>query len=378
MRLFHSFPRPRKHGQRGDQAGARTQDASAELILRSIVRRGFLCTPERLAIHPHPATQNPGKRALIANGKPEYTHIQSRMCFTLCEERELFQRVARGYTPSSADSQPASLAAHTDLFGPFSLAIDVPAARQIGILPATYYSPVDAHGQRYNALGGRPGLHLQIIQKLKELRDLSVVLALVERSLVVQGAQLPTDDMLEALGIDLPYQPEIVERAYRLSLAERRRVFELFNTDRESALSLVGFIDMMFSLFQETDSYFPDGTPLAFYQQREWRLIHHMRQGARWYCLGPQPAFRNPLAQDKREAISELRQAVDDLGGVPRGDEYFSNCWVLEEIDGRPLREFISCCIVPARCVVTTTKTLRAFRCDADVVPAEEFGYVGT
>jgi len=76
----------------------------------------------------------------------------------------------------------------------------------------------------------------------------------------------------------------------RLSVAQRRELFELFNTDREPALSLVGFIDMMLSLFQETDSYF-DHSPLAFYQQREWRLIHHMRESAIWYCLGDSQAF---------------------------------------------------------------------------------------
>ncbi|HLG54459.1 MAG TPA: hypothetical protein VI485_03955 [Vicinamibacterales bacterium] len=307
----------------------------------------------------------------MANGEAEYTHIQSRMCFTLCEERELFQRFARGYVPPSFRGERPPLAAHADLFGAFSLAVDVPAARQIGILPATYYSPVDAQGQRYNALGGSPGLHLQIIQKLKELRDVSVVLAIVERSLTVGGEQLPTDDMLKALDIGLPYQPDIIKKAYQLSVAQRRELFELFNTDREPALSLVGFIDMMLSLFQETDSYF-DGTPLAFYQQREWRLIHHMRQGALWYCLGNQPVFRNPLARARLDAIRELRH---DLGGARRDDEYFSNCWVLEQIDGTPLREFISCFIVPARCLATTKDTVQGFGCHAEVIAAEDFGY---
>lgn len=296
------------------------------------------------------------------------------MCFTLCEERELFQRFARGYVPPSFRSERPPLAAHADLFGSCSLGIDVPAARQIGILPTTYYSPVDAQGKRYRALDGQPGLHLQIIQKLKELRDLSVVLAIIERSLAVGDELLPTDEMLNALGLGLPYQPEIIKKAYNLPVEQRREVFELFNTDREPALSLVGFIEMMLSLFQETDSYI-DGTPLAFYQQREWRLIHHMRKGALWYCLGPQPVFRNPLARSKLAAIRELRQVVDDVGGVRRDDDYFSNCWVLEEIDGIPLRDFISSFIVPVRRLAATTDSVRRFGCRADIVPAEDLGY---
>ena len=106
--------------------------------LRSILSHGFLCAPERLDIHPHPDNSNELKRALVAREEPEYTHIQSRMCFTLCEERELFERFARGYvSPSFAGTRPPP-ASHADLFGAFSLAVDVPAARQIGILPVMY------------------------------------------------------------------------------------------------------------------------------------------------------------------------------------------------------------------------------------------------
>ena len=81
--------------------------------------------------------------------------------------------------------------------------------------------------------------------------------------MVVGGKQFATGEMLKALHIDLPYQPEVIEKAYKLSEAQRREVFELFNTDRETALSLVGFIDMMLSLFQQTDSSLED-SPLAF------------------------------------------------------------------------------------------------------------------
>jgi hypothetical protein len=296
------------------------------------------------------------------------------MCFTLCEERELFERFIRGYVqPSSSDTR--SPEAHADLFGSFALAVDVPAARQIGILPATYYSPVDSRGQRYSALDGRPGLHLQMIQKLKELRDVSIVLAMIERSLTAGDIQLPSGSMLQALHIELLYQPEIVSRVHQLSESQRRHVFDLFNTDREPALDLVGFIDMMLSLYQETDSYLPGGSPMEFYQQREWRLIHHMRQGAVWYCLGTQPHFRNPLAHARFDNIRTLRRLLNGARERGRSDEYFSNCWVLEQVDEVPIREFISCFIVPRRSIAATKQIVSRFGCETDVVAAEEFGY---
>jgi hypothetical protein len=357
---------------------ARDEDTIARLILQSILQYGLMCTPERLAIHPHPNTRNHLKLGLVARGEAEYTHMQSRMCFTLCEERELFEAVSRGYSSPASGKRPR-LASHADLFGPFALAVEVPAARQIGILPATYYSPVDALGRRYDARDGRPGLHVQMIQKLKELRDVSVILAIIERSLGVDGAELPSEAMLKALDIELPYQPAIMAKAYQLTATQRRELFELFNTDRESALGLIGFIDMMLSLFQETDSHVEgDHTPLAFYQQREWRLIHHMRRGARWYCLGRQPDFRDSLARDRSSAIRELKRVVNDLGGVPRTEAYFKSCWVLEEVDGAPLRGYISCVVVPARQLVSTRDCLRQYGCVADVIPAEDLGYAGS
>ena len=84
----------------------------------------------------------------------------------------------------------------------------------------------------------------------------------------------------------------------------------------------------------------------------------HAARCAFWYRLGRQPAFRNPLARNRLDAIRDLRSVIDTLGGIRREDEYFSNCWVLEQIDGTPLREFISCFIVPAHRLTTTKDTV--------------------
>jgi hypothetical protein len=294
------------------------------------------------------------------------------MCFTLGDETDLFLPRMPGQT--TGQTAKSAQASHADLFGPFTLGLEVRDARRIGILPTAYYSPVDAQGNRYDETFAEPGLHLQLIQRLKELRELMTLHAIIERSLKVDGGRLPAEEMLRTLDIDIPFHHELVEAAYALPDPQRRKIFELFDTDRETALSLISSIDMMLSMFQETDSSI-DGTPLAFYQQREWRLIHHMRTGMVWYCLGDQPEFRNPLAERKAREILQLRGTLSSVAKDGRDAAYFKSCWVLEEIDGRPLRDFISRLVVPARCLATTVALAKNVGCGAEVLAAEEFGY---
>jgi hypothetical protein len=373
MMLFHSFPRPKPVSQT-----AETVRNTAEGVLSAILRYGLLCTPERLRVFSDPNTQNPRKQELLRQGEPEFTHSQSRLCFTLCEPEELFQPKIRGLTPGLQGPTATRDAerSHADLFGPFAIGLDPLASRQIGIVPAVYYSPSDRFGRRFNAEDGViAGLNIQIIQRLKELRELCILLAYIERDVDIDGPPLPGDEILNALHLSLPFEAKVAERVRNLSLRQRKELFALFNIDRESALSFVSFIEMMFSLFQETDSHI-DGSVLAFYQQREWRLIHHMREGTSWYCLGPQPAFRNPFAPARSREIRELRRLVSLSSTAPRDESYFSACWLLEEVDGQPIRTFVKSVIAPAASLPSLRQVLRDASCRADIVAAEEFGFV--
>jgi hypothetical protein len=131
---------------------------------------------------------------------------------------------------------------------------------------------------------------------------------------------------------------------------------------------------MMLSLFQETDST-SDGSLHAFYQEREWRLVLHMRQGMRWYCLGEQPWFRNPLANARRREIRYLRDLVELVSGQPRDEAYFRNCWLLESVDGAPIRSYIASVIAPSVAMPEVRTMLATRGCAVEPLPAEEFGY---
>jgi hypothetical protein len=247
-------------------------------------------------------------------------------------------------------------------------------ARRLGFVPTFYYSPTDMGGARVVASGAVPGLSIQMIQRLKELRELLIVLAHVESGIDVGGIPLADMGMLRELNLDAPFEPAALARAIELDTSQRRAVFEIFDTDRESALGLVSFVEMMLSLFQETDSS-RDATPFAFFQQREWRLIHHMREGMRWYCLGRQPAFRDRQAALRADEIKTLRAQL--LGRAARDEAFFRSCWVLEEVDGLHVRDYITQIVAPSSARLRVRQLMDHAGLDAELLVAEDLGYVG-
>ncbi len=219
-----------------------------------------------------------------------------------------------------------------------------------------------------------PGLNLQIIQRLKEMRELMIILANIERGLVIDTFTFPGEDMLAALKLDLPFQDDVMKAVRKMSISQRGELMKLFNTDREIALNLISFVDVMLSLFQETDSTI-DGSVLAFYEQREWRLVHHMREGMVWYCLGNQPYFRDPYAELRRRQIYQLRSDLSHITGQQADNSYFDYCWLLESVDGVAIADFLSTVIVPNRIFSFARQILREVGSHAQVIASEDLGY---
>lgn len=369
--LHHCFPRPKR--RTSSTVDVENQDARACAVLTSILDAGLLCAPEYLNIHANRHTTNEDKIHLLRVGEPEIRFPQSRLCFTLCSEEELYQPVVRGIEPGEAgpvggDQTPRS---HADLFGPYAVCLDPIMARRIGIVPTFYFSPNDMFGSRFQTAGSQvPGLNLQVIQSLKELRELLILLALIERSVPLpNGGKLPPLELLRARGLHAPFEKKLEQRISDLALDKRREVFELFDNDRSAALGLIDFVEMMLSLFQETDSTI-DGRALAFYQEREWRLVFHHRKGMVWFPLIDQPHL--PISPRGR---TEQINAIRLLLGY-RDPDYLKHCWVLEAVDGQPIREIISKIIVPCR-ALPKVRTLMARKAgNVPIVAAEEYGYV--
>ena len=360
MKLYHCFPRG--ISDLGASGNARMETGLH--ILSSIIRFGLLCTPERMRIFPSPLTADVAKRRLLERGDPELMVVQSRFCATLCDRYDLF---------AARRGQGVWSGSHARLFGPMAIGFDPIRSRQMGFVPTIYYTrrPIAAFAER----GMKDfATQMELIQRLKEVRDVLIALAHVEAGLEIEEAFLPGADMLEALDLNLPFEPEVMARLRGMRPRQRREVLRLFETDREIALNLVGAIEVLLSLFQEADSSI-DESFLSFFEQREWRIVHQMRIGTKWYCLGERPDFQNPLADDMWDSIRCLR-ALLECQGERRPEGYYENAWVLSQIDGARPADFIDEVIVPRRYCDEVREMFSQEGLAPEIVPSEDIAAV--
>jgi len=331
--LFHAFPRAKP---RGDADPA----ARGMSILQMILTHGMLCTPERFGVYADPQAERPEKRLASAQGRPYASIMQSRACFTLMDRHELF--VAND-----------GFGSHAGLFGPFAIGIDPVRARPLGICPVVYYyrHVNRGAGVRDGSDGDIAGLGMQIVSRLMEISNVFAILSRIE------AAAHPTADwalsarMLDELDVGPKFEPLAMRRLAALDERAARRLLSYFDTDRVPAWNVVDFLQMLMSFYQTADSTL-DGTPLAFFNQREWRLVHHERQGLGWIALGEQPSYRSPNSMQTAAARDELVSFLSrGRAGGDSDAEYLRHCWVLRSIDGLHFREFVREIVVPAECV---------------------------
>lgn len=354
MKIYHSFPRL------DGPLGSRVSDFEnlGMKIIRNIVDFGLLCFPEEIAIDPPSQTENPEKKELLRHNTPEITIVQPRFCGTLCDRRELF-------TPRYSDQSES----HADVFGPMAIGFDALRARQMGFVPAIYYTRRPIPG--FAAAGARSfATQIDMLQRLKEIRDVLIALAHVEADLEVDDLNLPSLEVLDELGIGLTHEVDVTARLRAMAAPERRDVLRLFETDREFALNLVGALETFLSLFQEADSSL-GGSVLTFFEEREWRIVHQMRKGTKWYCLGDRPQFMNPLGEKMRKEISILKDFLG-RGGHCLDEGLLNNCWVLAEIDGLKAAEFIDEVIVPEALRARTKSLFDRAGLQPDILATED------
>lgn len=345
MKLFHAFRRPR---HRKDQDGKLIRDPVTEddrekgfKILELILNYGLLCTPEKFGLYPNYHTENKQKKELLKAKKPHEEFVQSRACFTLADTRDLSQAYELGFGKNK------EYVTHTQLFGEFAIGLDPIEARELGILPTVYYYRHDL-GHPRNPMAG---LGWQIIERLDEARAVFSVLSYIESwdNKGPDDLSYPSRERLKEMGILIRYQPEIEQELKELKTREAELILRLFDTDRVPAWNLVDFIQILLSLYQCTDSTIQDA-PLAFFQQREWRLVHHMTKHLRWFGLGRHKRYRNPREREFVKGINELKEFLGGLAGKKAAADtewFLSYCWVLAGTLNRDFRDYIHEIVVP-------------------------------
>jgi hypothetical protein len=310
-------------------------------ILRLILTHGLLCTPEKFKLYPNYNTANKEKQKCLRENRHHDEIVQSRACFTLADTLELSKEYELSH------GQATRPVTHTNLFGEFAIGLDPVEARALGIMPTVYYYRHDVSDHSTTTAG----LGAQIVERLDEIRCLFSVLSYIEAKANTSGKDdiFPPAEKLKSMGICVQYQSEIEAELAKVKTKDAAFILRLFNTDRVPAWNLVDFVEIMLSLYQTTDSTIEDA-PLAFFQQKEWRLVHHMMTGLRWFGLGNHSFYRNPLPGHFANAILELKDFVRKVSSR-KSEDYltwvFNNCWVLVGTAKLNFRDFVREIVVP-------------------------------
>jgi hypothetical protein len=339
MKLFHAFPRPPHHL---DAAGRMVRDPPTDddrrkglEILRLILTHGLLCTPEKFKLYPNYNTENEEKLKFLRVGTHHDEVIQSRACFTLMDRLELTQ------------NQSTREAAHIDLFGEFAIGLDPIEARALGITPTVYYYRHDMG----NSPNRTAGLAAQIVERLDEIRSVFSILSYIEGNAHAgeDETAYPSPENLKNMGIEVRHQKEIKAELEKLKTEDAASIFRLLNTDRVPAWNLVDFVEIMLSLYQTTDSTIEDA-PLAFFHQKEWRLVHHMMTGLIWFGLANHPARRDPWAREFANDVQIIRNFIRKTSTHKTEDHltwFLNHSWVLAGTEKLLFRDFVREIIVP-------------------------------
>ena len=216
--FFHSFPRLRAGESQSLQL------AKGVKIARSLLDNGLLLTPENFEI---PITTNDG--TIVDSFKA----TQRRACFT--------------------ELEPKSLPEHSTMFGPFSLAYEIPDLRRLGAMPV-FYIPLQ-NDEEY--LSGLP------MEVFGGVIDVSRLLG----QLLAIRNQLSNSPQF-----GLEYREKIINFNCQDSDAIRSFINILFDCAGTDAEATDLKLRTLASCFYPTENL-RYTKPLDYYRQREWRIL---------------------------------------------------------------------------------------------------------
>ena len=197
---------------------------------------------------------------------------QCRSCFTMARFEELKEPRAIANFENQLGDIEESPASHFDLFGRFGIGIDSIHGRAMNILPAMYF---------YKVSGSEESLSTHLLRRLIEIREILKVLSEIEfRYHGQKHFPFPQSDAAR-LGFTVIDDIEVRQAIERINKYKANRILKPFKVDRLLAWNYVDYLDILISLFQDTDSTLED-SPLSFYEQREWRMVFHHHDDLEW------------------------------------------------------------------------------------------------
>ena len=315
MLLYHSFPRKAL-------ADRSISDAN-ELGIRQLammLEHGLLLTPESLFV--------PKNKRAANHDNPKTCFLQTRACFTLASQEELWREDQRR-------TSHGKLASHAELFGEFAIGLNPVRARALGAVPVMYF-----YSDRNEV-----NVSYEILFRLRELRSLAIALARLEAK-----AGIPERDVLDAATLDkvgylLKGDPIVERRISKVDAQTARTAIELLDTDRPPAWNLVDWIDILLDFFQTADSHDAQGS-LAYYQQREWRIVRAHGPHVRCYRLALDCKLDAQSAMCKADRRL-IRKNLKCLNRDFFTDDCLENSAILQGTDDESFFDFVQEIICP-------------------------------
>lgn len=284
--FYHSFPRRKsddaiKHGV---------------AILESILDRGLLLTPEMFEI----------SEQLIGGSRSTPAKIfQKRVCFT--------------------ELSPAELPLHAAKFGEFALEFDIAALRAMGAVPVFYFPT--------NVTNGFEGAATAVLSRLGETQ------IVLDRLLQIEQIVAKTPNKSEILDITRDGVPVGTTNC---SVEAASGLLSMLRTDTQSFEVLLNAIRVFFGFFYPVDHVTYTGE-LAYYRQREWRIIANLIHEGK--------ALTEPPTDDDVAALLALDyeffgREIDFPTGRKR---LVQQCQFYREFRGEKIAKSIRRLVVPAR-----------------------------
>lgn len=326
------------------------------LTLKSILEAGLLLTPELFSIpNPEPLhiRNHFGLRDSVSFDPNREKHDKFRMqqiraCFTLATASELKRRNSGlRYSSSHFEDSRINPLSHFDLFGDFAIGLDPIEARALGAIPTIYYYVIDPEISLSN-FGTSYSLSFELVCRLLEARKLLIALAHVEALADSDCADTATIENLKEMGQNLDDEPEpVVQAALSLNYDLARKIYPLFDTNRVPIANIVEHIELFLNFFQVADSHTRNRS-LAYFQQKEWRIVQHNKEG-----LTCEPIFGTwpSLASNRRE-LNQLCLYWDRINNLLRDHglntrKMNENYWLLINLHGLRFSDYIRRIIVP-------------------------------
>jgi hypothetical protein len=253
----------------------------------------------------------------LANGTTkQIRHRQTRICFTELSRPEL---------PD-----------HARKFGPFSLEFSLGTLRESAVLPVIYM-PQNIGGERNMSSAGAMMVWMfemvrYTLEQLEQLKTLSSLQSSPERP-VAENYTLNLQNQNDENLIDRQFTVEArIVRGVLDYLGYKNAPFELMR----------GAVQVAQALFYPTDDAIHD-QQLAYYRQREWRMIPGFAAGG----VGNSRTLSDPEKNTLAEIDPNfwLRELQDDKGRFRRIDE----AHVIEKLGGLPIKSVVNAVLVPPR-----------------------------